>query len=539
MMMNKALTVFCLTAVLLQLCSTTVLVNALEEYDGIMMNNGAEQEGDNMMGGGGEDSEGKGGEDEDGEWSWSTGGGGGDGLEDGGGGGADDGEEDIGVLAGILMAHGMDMALQCDIDVVGIASAAILGSGGGGGLDANTLLSAPDAADADTNGSWLDSIMATFTAFASLFAAPTCSSLDADLFRATLQDFESCSTFNLEKVMESMEDALVGALWQCVMAVAPTLAGGDGGFDPAAAAATAEAPFVIPDQCLESFLGKNPLGDMLRTMYLKPDQVLPCFATLSTSVPSCTLQQWPIPLMGPLLKKQTCLYGAAMPILEDFTRSDLMALNTCLPHDPSSIASLSDQACMDTLAQCRGAAQDGNSGPSSSSSMMMSMPEPLLGAPLPDTVRRVAAVDDNEGGGGLDDVPARYESFVEHCMTHVWQGWSYENHDYQQEQETGTTSVKPLDTAAVAPPPCDAAPPLLEATFQQQQAAQNKAYNDSLTSTTSAGGHFFGGGLLTGVILTGALWAFMTFRQKKKTLAGGGRNKSAYDTVEMVGGPLT
>jgi hypothetical protein len=172
---------------------------------------------------------------------------------------------------------------------------------------------------------------------------------------------------------------------------------------------------------------------------------------------------------------------------------------------------------------------------------------------LSDTVQRVAALYQEEG---LDNVPARYEAFVERCVTNVWPGWSYENHDYQQEQEQddGTTSLKPLvdTTTAPPPPPPDAAAgtkssssededappcsPLLEASYQQEDAAQTKVYNTTSSAGASGGPHF-GGGVVTGVILTGALWAYMTVRQKKKTVPGGKRktNKS-YETVEMVAG---
>lgn len=232
-----------------------------------------------------------------------------------------------------------------------------------------------------------------------------CDSDQGTQFESALAEFKTCSSFDIETIMETVIDAEIGALLECMVAIAPMADQflaimEEGGEDTL-------YELELPELCVESFVGQNPMGDMVRTWGLYPDRIMPCFDALSTSTPPCTLQRWPIPLIGPILQKVTCLVGGLAPLLESVAVETLQSMQNCLPSDMSS------NECKDVKMDC--ATQGFES---------LMFPKPLNGIPLSDLTIRVASEK------GMSDAVQRYDNFLEKCNPTPWKGWSYASGEY-------------------------------------------------------------------------------------------------------------
>lgn len=301
-------------------------------------------------------------------------------------------------------------------------------------------------------------------------------------FDQALQDFHQCSEIDLHTVLESFADALVGSLLQCSLAIAPLA---DQMEDP---------NFTIPDICIESFMGRNPFGDLVRSYLLFPDKLLPCFSSLSKAIPECTLEEWPIPLIGKLMKKVFCILGGTVDLVDEMAAAQVELLSSCLE---------GDNPCLDKLVACAEGA------------VTLVLPKPLQGAPLSDAMIRAAQ--------GVPGVVDKYNAFVETCIPDRWVGWTYEFGAYDDsltDQENNLNSP-------VAP----------QNNYMQEQQPQQTPKNVEApapvagSSSSSPFGPFLGG-LLTGLVLVGGVWAFTLYKRKK-----GGFDP--YQSVEMIGGDLS
>lgn len=302
-----------------------------------------------------------------------------------------------------------------------------------------------------------------------------CTGGQAEVFDRALDDFQTCSSIDLHTVLESFADALLGTLLQCSLALAPLADQMDS--DPAA--------LVIPDICLESFMGQNPVGDLVRSYLLFPDKLLPCFSSLSKAIPECTLEEWPIPLIGKLMKKIMCILGETVSIVDELAQAQILFLSTCLQDG---------NPCEDNLAAC------------SVGTVTLQLPKPLQGAPLSDAMVRAASQ------AGQADIVKKYNTFVEACIPDRWAGWNYEMGMYHGSQTYNKQS-----------PPAEP-----QSNFMQEQAPPS---NSSRESSTSSFGPFLGG-LVTGLILVGSAWTYYTLSKKGKNGA------ERYQSVELVSSEL-
>merc|ERR1711920_494829 len=102
----------------------------------------------------------------------------------------------------------------------------------------------------------------------------------------------------------------------------PFPVGGNQGFTPAAPS----------DRCVEATFGPHPIGDFARQIWMHPDIFCGCLGELSSSIPDCTLDEWPIPLVGNWIQKSSCMINkVGCPMLDDFCVTELDILDRCLP----------------------------------------------------------------------------------------------------------------------------------------------------------------------------------------------------------------
>jgi len=219
----------------------------------------------------------------------------------------------------------------------------------------------------------------------------TCSDDDMAIMDAAFDEFGSCTGgLDMKSFIQYMPSALMGGAMECAMSIAAT----NNLFNPEYWM-SGEA---LPDQCAEVFFGSNVLGDMMRTYYLKPSLVTGCLADLSTAVPECFYDMWPVGIVGSWMKSASCFIGELTPLISAICKSELSVLNECL-----STAEAANDIC-----SAQDACKDG--------SYNMNMMPPFLGAPMPDQCLNVAT---EEGMQGAVDL---YNQFVIQCTT-PWEGW--------------------------------------------------------------------------------------------------------------------
>jgi hypothetical protein len=349
----------------------------------------------------------------------------------------------------VYLTLGMDILNECEVDFEGMMNA---------NADMMTSLA--------TGGENLDydSVIQTIQEY-----ALQCTDGQATRFENALDGFRTCSSIDLRTVLESFADALVGSTLQCALAMAPLMDQME------------NADLAIPEICVESFLGQNPVGDLLRSILLYPDRLVPCFSSLSKAIPECTLEEWPIPLIGKIMKKTMCVLGSAQEILNEFAEVEIEAIAECLG---DSMACTQLDVCIE------------------SGVISLALPPPLRGAPLSDAVLRVA-----EETGQQDAVEA-YNSFVSKCIPDTWLGWTYEVGVYVKEEPSRPELTAPENPNFVREPP-------------------TKPMDAS--SASSAGP--FMGGLAMGALVVGILWVFTLYRRKMR--------EELYQSVEMVGADLS
>ena len=252
-----------------------------------------------------------------------------------------------------------------------------------------------------------------------------------------------------------------------------------------------------------------------------------CFAALSTSLPDCTLNEWPIPIVGSLLKSFSCIYANIVPSVEAICEYELEMFATCL--DGIDRATQAD--CTTYIQTCAGG------GDEEIISWHMMLPPPFLGMPLSDTCTRVAteSAGRNENNGEMyARGVANYNKFIELCTSpddaELWavtpSKWDIPIKPLYEKPVTTKTS--PSSTTAAAPPPVPApAPPVLASS-----AAAGTADNGGSTAFGS-----FVTGMMTGAIaLFVGLFIYGKTRsaptQRFDSIGGGGA--TLYNDLELT-----
>jgi hypothetical protein len=324
------------------------------------------------------------------------------------------------------------------------------------------------------DGDDLDLDLELMQYYAKLFAG-VCNDDDEITFKTALDTFQACSSFDLVGAMENLDDALVGAAFECALVSAPSIK------DMTNASQLDD--FELPRECSEAFLGRNPLGNMIRNTVLYPDKILPCFTQLSLDIPHCTLEAWPIPVVGPILKRIGCFVGRGKYFLEIVSEENLDAFDDCLPGLDDNI---NEDDCDEILFECE----------------YIDETEFLLPVPFSDLTMRVAKES------GLSHVVTRYENFFNKCDYERWEGWAYASKDFN----LGGMSYG----GEIPEPNFDGS-----SSGSSSEACSGQSLSASSNSTKDSG-DMFGWGFFTGLLGASVVWAvvvvFRAYKQRGKIL---------------------
>ena len=134
----------------------------------------------------------------------------------------------------------------------------------------------------------------------------------------------------------------------------------------------------VPDQCVNAFVGENPMEDMIRYTLDHPGLDAKCYTQFSEDIPQCTLKQWPVPLPGSVLKVSSCVAGELVPEQEAVCDYQMEILQTCLPDDPELLdgQQTDEKTCGKRITQV-----------GKSLSTLVTFPAPFAGLPLSDVCR--------------------------------------------------------------------------------------------------------------------------------------------------------
>lgn len=223
-----------------------------------------------------------------------------------------------------------------------------------------------------------------------------CDMEQESLFEKELSSYEQCSGASISEFVQSIASAVFGGAMTC----SPYL------FDTFVSFSEQGVPTFplprIPEECVNSFLGRNGVGHFMRNEMIMTKKGMACLATLGNSVPDCTLYRWPVPIVGPILKFASCAY----PMFEDmFAMScdyELSVLSSCLPR-VSEITDATSDMCSEWIGRC--ALEDLKYGILPFTGMIL--PPPLWAPPLNDICHDHSL---------YYDVSEQYESFRDACI---------------------------------------------------------------------------------------------------------------------------
>jgi hypothetical protein len=376
-------------------------------------------------------------------------------------GGDDDDDDDLGgfMMDEALMGTGMMMMEQCGISFEKV-------------METGASLSPSDPSGA----------MDAISSFLSVVGNKCPPQKESD-FKAAMNSFESCAGIDLMEIIQTLPSAILGMELMCLQSVLKQVSAGDDSTDPVE----------FGEECAESLYGTNPLGNLIRSLYLRPDHTIPCFKALSSAVPDCTLPMWPMPVVGSWLKDFTCLVGAVSSFLDPMCEAELDVLDACLGQGGN---------------QCNAANVDCVEQDSS----MFTLPAPLLGSPVSDACRRVA---ESKGMLGVVD---RYEKTTRACIE-AWPGW---DEDFTVSMAVKSYKAPTVGTTTLA---SSASGSTMTSAVSKQNVMTKE---DNSTDSGTSGFTFFMYGVGSGLALVGVAAVLISMRRK-----GGGRRRG-FNSVEMV-----
>lgn len=268
-----------------------------------------------------------------------------------------------------------------------------------------------------------------------------CNAQQAATFNNALNSFETCSGFDLKALIENFASMYVGLLMNCgsyAVTVNNQLEGIGMGTEDMDKLKAKESPLPrVPKGCVEALIGNNPFGQAFLYADEFPEREQQCFSELAGKLPMCTLDEWPIPIVGNWLSSFSCIYGSAqdviMPMMQDSISSELEMLSLCIP------AEVTAENCKEIRNRCIFDYDD--------PSLVMAIPPPFWSPPMAQTCKDTAA------DSGMADLVDRYEAFRQTCIPPadlaIWDiaASHQEKHDGT---EGGGSSF--METAAATPP---------------------------------------------------------------------------------------
>mmetsp|Transcript_10073 Transcript_10073/g.22080 ORF Transcript_10073/g.22080 Transcript_10073/m.22080 type:complete len:573 (-) Transcript_10073:53-1771(-) len=225
-------------------------------------------------------------------------------------------------------------------------------------------------------------------------AAERCNDDQIEQINQAFDEFETCADgFDLQQFVEDFPSGMVGTLIECTVTTDwDQITDWN---DP-----TELMSLELSDKCLDFEFGQNAVGHGLREFSLYPDKTMACFQEFSPKVPQCTLETYPIPIIGGLLKQATCLLGDAKDLLTDVLEIEMGVWNKCLPEVP----------------------QDGSPYPCDQEDCIyegtLLMRGGSMALPVSDAMERVVSSTPT-----LKPALDKYKKYLEEC-TDVWDGWS-------------------------------------------------------------------------------------------------------------------
>lgn len=192
----------------------------------------------------------------------------------------------------------------------------------------------------------------------------------------------------------------------------------------------------VPQACVNALVGNNPFGQAFLYSGEFPEREKQCFLELSGKLPMCTLDEWPIPIVGSWLSAFSCIYGSGQdfiqPLFQDAANGELDMLNECIPQE------ITAADCKEIRNKCVFDKE--------SPSLTMVMPPPFWNPPMSENCKGIAS------SLGMDDVVDRYETFRQTCIPPADLAiWNIAASHQEQHGETEGGGATYMEAAAVAP----------------------------------------------------------------------------------------
>eukprot|EP00980_Cylindrotheca_fusiformis_P012128 scaffold2929_cov107-Cylindrotheca_fusiformis.AAC.7 len=231
-----------------------------------------------------------------------------------------------------------------------------------------------------------------------------CTTTETATFNAALDGFQTCSGFDLRELIETFGSVYLGLVLNCgsyVMDVADTF--GDLTMLDIDRLKEQETPLPrVNAQCVDALVGDNPFGKTLLYMDEFPEREMKCFMELSKKLPTCTLSEWPVPIVGSWLKVISCIYGSLedviQPVIQEQLQGQLQGLSACLPANSDDIT---ESSCKDIRTSCIFDLE--------TPVLTMAMPPPFWAGPIGDECMNMVKDSDQS-------VIDRYETFRNVCV---------------------------------------------------------------------------------------------------------------------------
>eukprot|EP00980_Cylindrotheca_fusiformis_P003982 scaffold874_cov126-Cylindrotheca_fusiformis.AAC.15 len=216
----------------------------------------------------------------------------------------------------------------------------------------------------------------------------SCTTIEAATFNSALDEFQTCSGFDLHELIETFGSVYLGLVLNCGEYFLS--------LDPIGQQGT-PYPRVNPE-CVEALVGDNPFGRSILDMEEFPESEMNCFADLSSKVPLCTLSEWPIPIVGIWLHAMACVFGSLDQVRDPKEcEVELDALSSCLPANDD----ITETSCSDIRTNC---ILDVGNPP-----LSMALPPPFWARPMAQRCKDTAS---KANAAVLD----RYETFRNVCI---------------------------------------------------------------------------------------------------------------------------
>eukprot|EP00980_Cylindrotheca_fusiformis_P014024 scaffold3669_cov68-Cylindrotheca_fusiformis.AAC.3 len=235
-----------------------------------------------------------------------------------------------------------------------------------------------------------------------------CTTIESVTFNDALDEFQVCSGFDLNELIETFGSVFLGILLNCG-AYEIGVAKSFDGMENIDRMKQQDSLFPrVNPECVDALVGDNPFAQSLLSVEKFPTTEMTCFSDLSKRLPSCTLSEWPIPIVGSWLKIMVCLFSGSLDLEVDVWECQhrLEALSICLPENDS----ITKSSCKDIRNECVFGVRYINAAPP------MAMPPPFWAMPLGQRCKEPLARADTSLLEQYMSLLGRYETYRNVCI---------------------------------------------------------------------------------------------------------------------------